>query len=261
MDPQSLVLDVTGDKGFLTWEALRLFSEGGVWSYCHQPDTFSQMQEWTRSFSFNFKPHLMLHNNQEPTGLFTTQGGDQIKFNIIMGYNLSQYELNHLKLILPDLIKHHLSTSYLFVFSEIDTEYRFPLSYLLEKIKPDETKLITLLKEIEFSDQSGETGSKKQGPLEQTLTSLGLSNLYRSSYTLEVKRKLFPKQVQKWLESKGKTNSSLDTLLSLKYKSQAQELKNILLNQLPGEEVIWKQKFNLITQKESLSGLDRLSEN
>lgn len=55
----SLVLDLSGGTGFLTWEACRLSPTGGVWSRCEDADARSSMEEWARHLETLARPELV----------------------------------------------------------------------------------------------------------------------------------------------------------------------------------------------------------
>jgi putative ATPase len=54
----SLVLDLSGGTGFLTWEACRLCPVGGVWTRCDDDSQFKAMGEWARHLETLVRPEL-----------------------------------------------------------------------------------------------------------------------------------------------------------------------------------------------------------
>jgi len=55
----SLVLDLGGGTGFLTWEACRRAPAGGVWSRCEDASQRSSMEEWARHLEVLARPELV----------------------------------------------------------------------------------------------------------------------------------------------------------------------------------------------------------
>ncbi|MBW8889618.1 MAG: AAA family ATPase [Fibrobacteres bacterium] len=55
----SLVLDLGGGTGFLTWEACRRAPAGGVWSRCEDAAQRSTMEEWARHLEVLARPELV----------------------------------------------------------------------------------------------------------------------------------------------------------------------------------------------------------
>ena len=56
----SLVLDLSGGTGFLTWEACRICPAGGVWSRCEDAAQRQAMEEWARHLETLARPELVL---------------------------------------------------------------------------------------------------------------------------------------------------------------------------------------------------------
>jgi putative ATPase len=55
----SLVLDLGGGTGFLTWEACRRAPAGGVWSRCEDAGQRAAMEEWARHLEVLARPELV----------------------------------------------------------------------------------------------------------------------------------------------------------------------------------------------------------
>lgn len=55
----SLVLDLGGGTGFLTWEACRRAPAGGVWSRCDDASRRATMEEWARHLEALARPELI----------------------------------------------------------------------------------------------------------------------------------------------------------------------------------------------------------
>ncbi|MEO7424506.1 MAG: AAA family ATPase, partial [Fibrobacteria bacterium] len=55
----SLVLDMGGGTGFLTWEACRLCPTGGVWSRCDDGEKRKAMDEWARHLEILARPEMI----------------------------------------------------------------------------------------------------------------------------------------------------------------------------------------------------------
>jgi putative ATPase len=57
---ESLVLDLGGHHGFLTWEALRRCVEGGVWCRCDNAAEEAELEAWTKRIDPFSKPQLLV---------------------------------------------------------------------------------------------------------------------------------------------------------------------------------------------------------
>ncbi len=55
----SLVLDLSGGTGFLTWEACRLCPAGGTWARCEDAQKLQAMEEWARHLETLARPELL----------------------------------------------------------------------------------------------------------------------------------------------------------------------------------------------------------
>ncbi len=81
---ESLVLDLGGHHGFLTWEALRRCVEGGVWSRCEDGEDASELAAWTQRIDPLSKPHLLVSTLQNlPKSLQLEK--EVPRFDVVMG--------------------------------------------------------------------------------------------------------------------------------------------------------------------------------
>jgi len=239
----SLVLDVSGEKNFLSWEACRLFSNGGIWSLCSTGKGYKQMKEWTSGFNFNYKPQIVRISDGDPEFAWLGSDKHSLKFNLILGYNLSEGEIKRLKPILLEVRENHLGENFEFVFAEVNTEYYHAIQKIVQFVVPEEREL---LEKIQVLESDFRTRLKsKPGSLQTFLESLGFRNIRYITHTLSIKRKLARAQVEAWLKDEGPSRQVLDHLRDSLSDSDWTKLVDGLLQNLPDREVPWSQEFRV----------------
>lgn len=88
---ESLVLDLGGHHGFLTWEALRRCVEGGVWTRCVTPEDKTELEAWIRRVDPLHRPVLRVASLEDLPAVLATggQSGDGVpRFDAVLGLGL-----------------------------------------------------------------------------------------------------------------------------------------------------------------------------
>jgi len=81
---ESLVLDLGGHHGFLTWEALRRCVEGGVWCRAEDAAEEAELDAWTRRIDPFSKPRILVSSLPDlPQSL--REEKEQPRFDVVMG--------------------------------------------------------------------------------------------------------------------------------------------------------------------------------
>jgi putative ATPase len=81
---ESLVLDLGGHHGFLTWEALRRCVEGGVWTRAETPADETELQAWTRRIDPLSTPRVLVSTLENLPG--SLQREQEVpRFDVVMG--------------------------------------------------------------------------------------------------------------------------------------------------------------------------------
>ncbi len=84
----SLVLDLFGGTGFLTWEACRRSPAGGVWTRCDDEAQRKAMEEWARHLEILSRPELVIASPDGlPAALAGAPGGAP-RFDVLAGLDL-----------------------------------------------------------------------------------------------------------------------------------------------------------------------------
>lgn len=89
---ESLVLDLGGHHGFLTWEALRRSVEGGVWTRCATPEDRTELEAWIRRVDPLHRPVLRVSPLEALPAALGERGGNAgagaPRFDAILGLGL-----------------------------------------------------------------------------------------------------------------------------------------------------------------------------
>jgi hypothetical protein len=85
---ESLVLDLGGHHGFLTWEALRRCVEGGVWTRCENAEEEAELEAWIRRVDPLHRPVPCVSPLESlPVALGTA--GEPPRFDAILGLGVA----------------------------------------------------------------------------------------------------------------------------------------------------------------------------
>lgn len=87
---ESLVLDLGGHHGFLTWEALRRAVEGGVWTRCATPEDRTELEAWIRRVDPLHRPVLRVATLEDLPHVLVADA-DAVgppRFDTILGLNV-----------------------------------------------------------------------------------------------------------------------------------------------------------------------------
>jgi putative ATPase len=93
---ESLVLDLGGHHGFLTWEALRRCVEGGVWSRCEDAAEEAELEAWTKRIDPLSAPRLLVSPLEDlPKSLRLEK--ESPRFDVVMGLGTEPLSLEWMK--------------------------------------------------------------------------------------------------------------------------------------------------------------------
>jgi putative ATPase len=81
------ILDLNARVGLLTWEAVRLAPEGGVWTLAPTAAAAKRLQETSAALPLLHQPHVLAGNPCELRNLLAESGHAETKFEMIVGHN------------------------------------------------------------------------------------------------------------------------------------------------------------------------------
>ena len=81
------VLDLNATAGLLSWEAVRLAPEGGVWTLAPSAKDAVRLAEVSRGLPLLRQPHVLAGNARELRTLLEKAGHDETRFEMIVGHN------------------------------------------------------------------------------------------------------------------------------------------------------------------------------
>ncbi len=238
---ETLLLDLTGGTGFLTWEAIRRCFAGGVWTRCENANQVQAMNEWSKHLALLNRPELFVSPVQNLNEYFSDLKEKPL-FDIIIGLDiLSGIEINQFLKVL----KNRLTENGKIILAE-----KNPVSsqYLSETLNPEHLgkelhkKLLEMEHELRNGKASTLSDFAKKG------------NLIQKDIT--VKRHFTLSQVQKWFEvDSSKIADSIFSVVKNKLpENEYIRFKAITMDTLGGRDINWKQsyEFLIIKSKDSI---------
>ncbi|OGO04862.1 MAG: AAA family ATPase, partial [Chloroflexi bacterium RBG_13_56_8] len=82
-----LILDLNAGTGLLTWEAVRLAPEGGVWSLARDAQTAEALRQQAERLPALQRPTILLGDLDALPGLIASSSQDTVRFDLIVGRN------------------------------------------------------------------------------------------------------------------------------------------------------------------------------
>jgi len=82
------VLDLSGDSGVFTWEALRQTPEGGLWSLVRSQPAAQLLREQSQNLPDLRRPAILIGEPRELPGLLAAQEQGTVRFDAIIGRNI-----------------------------------------------------------------------------------------------------------------------------------------------------------------------------
>jgi putative ATPase len=243
---ESLVLDLSGGTGLLTWEACRRCFAGGVWTRCDDASQVAAMQEWSKHMEVLNRPELFVSSIESLEKFFSSLK-EKPHFDVIAGLDIigrlsgkaedTEHFLNTLKyalaaegrVILAE--KDPQNSQYL---SEIITAYR-----LGEKLHK---QLFSLEKELR---------NRKKSELAQISEKAEKAGFSKSKLVQEdiiVKRHFSAIQVQKWFDmSSDKISDSIFSIVKTELSEKDyNHFKAVTLDVLANHDLNWKQSYEFL---------------
>ncbi len=93
---ESLVLDLGGHHGFLTWEALRRCVEGGVWTRCDDAEEEAELAAWIRRAGPLQQPELRVATLESLPEVLSAEG-EPPRFDAVLGLGIEPPSVEWMK--------------------------------------------------------------------------------------------------------------------------------------------------------------------
>ena len=94
-----LVLDLSGDSGIYTWEALRQVPEGGVWSLVRNAEAGEAIQNRAQTLPELRRPHVVVGTVEQLRQSLQQGGHGDVRFDVITGRSLFTRCENRLEIL------------------------------------------------------------------------------------------------------------------------------------------------------------------
>lgn len=217
---ESLVLDLGGHHGFLTWESLRRCVEGGVWTRCENATEAEELEAWIRRVDPLFRPVLCVssldtlpHVLRTGSGIAgETHGSPQFDAILGLGIDLPEHSPEEwIRGVVATASQAAKGTVWALAcrrppesiawnvwLSDSSPALRDKVFETVERIKT----------QLESSGDSSDSGGRAQTPTpgmawENALRAAGCTKVLRRTHRYEDKRRLTPSQAHAWFVRAG----------------------------------------------------------
>ncbi len=206
---ESLVLDLGGHHGFLTWEALRRAVEGGVWTRCGTPEERTELEAWIRRVDPLHRPVLRVAALEElpdvlaaGTGTDTGEGGVP-RFDVILGLNVAVAEVADAAAWITAL-RDAAAPAATWALASRRPAPDIPWKvWLADASVAVRDAVLAAVREANDASQTSETSdtfAATPGDIwEEAFRTAGFARVQRAVHRYEDKRRLTPTQAREWL--------------------------------------------------------------
>ncbi len=238
----SLVLDLSGGTGFLTWEACRRCPAGGVWARCEDADRLTAMEEWARHLEILARPEMVTATLAAlPSALGAR--AEAPRFDALLGLDLLRRLDKPAKLV--SALRPFAADGALLIWAEANPARSQGFLELLTPGRLGEAVLAKVAG-LEKDWRAGLSASPLD-PLREELESLGLpATCMPGDFT--VRKHFAPAQLRKWFspEAADRPDSLLAKLAGELSAREKAAVEGTLLETLGGPGVEWRQSYDFL---------------
>ncbi|MDB5102559.1 MAG: hypothetical protein JWP91_248 [Fibrobacteres bacterium] len=238
----SLMLDLSGGTGFLTWEACRIAPAGGVWSRCDDAAKRQAMEEWARHLETLARPELLTASLDSLPGELGSRA-ERPRFDAMVGMDLLRLIADPVALV-RDLIPFAAQGGRL-IWAEANPSRSQGFRELLPAGRVPED----LADKVERLEREWRA-ALPPSPLETTQAAL--SGLVQSAVLtprdFSAKKHFSPAQIRKWFapEAAGRPDSLLAKLASELSVRERSILEGVLMDVFAGPGIDWRQSYDFL---------------
>ena len=241
----SLVLDLSGGTGFLTWEACRICSTGGVWARCEDAERLQAMEEWARHLETLARPVLLA---AAPEGLPALLAGqaDKPRFDAMVGMDLLRKTPDPEALALA--LRPFAAPGAVLVWAEANVA----LSQGFKDLLPSDRVDPILIGKVDALEKAWRLGLPSS-PVENLRSALAGKAQWEVppamvSRAYTARKHFAPAQIRKWFapEANDRPDSLLAKLGSELPVRDRAALEAALLDVFAGPGVDWRQSYDFL---------------
>ncbi len=242
----SLVLDLSGGTGFLTWEACRICSAGGVWARCEDAERLQAMEEWARHLETLARPVLLAASPEDLPALLSSQK-DKPRFDAMVGMDLLRKTTDPESLIAA--LRPFAAPGATLVWAEANAAQSQGFTELLPADRVD-AGLIGKVEALEKAWRQGLPLSPWES-LRNSLAGHGEGTSTVVSRTFTTRKHFAPAQIRAWFapEAGNRSGSLLGKLATELSVRERAALETALLDVFAGPGADWRQSYDFLVYR------------
>ncbi len=248
VQPDMLVMDLSGETGFLTWEACRRCRNGGTWSITKKADQYKKLADWTNQFDFFSRPKIILQDLQNWNDSLICDNEQSLKFDRIFAYNIFSPGGQFSPKVLAAIMRKNLSSHGRFF--EVNGRpdkgtpiYRHMVQILEEKMDTGKWGLIAAnIKNIVSIYMEKNKTSNYISFIEE-LEGEGVTIRSSKQKDYAVTRIFKPGQVRAWFIGNSKPSFFNELEKGLE-SNQWEKLSALMMEKLPKRQLSWNQTYD-----------------
>ncbi len=240
----SLVLDLGGGTGFLTWEACRLCPSGGVWSRCDDMENLQRMEEWAGHVESLSRPSLLAASLEDLPATLRKES-EQLRFDAFVGMDLMRKTQDAQAWIVG--LRDFAAPGATLVLAEANASRSQRFTALLSE-KSVDPALLAKVNDLEIAWRS----SKPESQLEKLQRQLTKETEFRPSLVpgnFTVLKHFCPAQIRTWFSpAEEKSKDSFLSIVSAELsRGEQAAIEAALLDLFSGPGVAWSKSYDFLT--------------
>jgi putative ATPase len=246
----SLVLDLSGGTGFLTWEACRLCPTGGTWSRCDDAGKLQAMEEWARHLETLARPELITATLEALPQALAARA-EPPRFDALVGLDiLRRLGGNDEAAAWVGRLKPFAAPGANLVLAEVNSARSQGFRELLPT-QAIPRELAAKVETLESAWRKTLPGSPLEA-LRAALADSGLAGMGTEASIVardfSAKKHFNPSQIRSWfaVQDPGRSDSLLARLAAELSVRERSVLEGVLLDVFSGSGIEWRQSYDFL---------------
>ena len=235
-----LILDLNAGSGLLTWEALRLAPEGGVWALARDARSADTLRRQAAQLSELGRPVILQGDLDDLDALLAEAGYDDVRYDLLVGRNVLTQRADRAAIL--GRLASRLRVGGAVSLAEA-VPRRAQRLYRLVDTSSLDADLVARLIECEeaiYADPDDPMTNWDAADLEAALADAGYTRIQITAREVETEHLVTAEQVARWFGvSEGSRPTYGQHLAKGLAEDEVARVRGLLLRQLAGQTVSW----------------------
>ena len=244
-----LVLDLRGDSGLLTWEALRRVPEGGVWTIAGTDRAARALQQQAAACPQLRKPQILRGDPANAAQLLAQAGARDVAFDVVVGRNVLADRADRVQFLAE--LRQQLRSGARLCIAETIPRYTQRLYDLIDLHRLDEGLAGRLVRAEEtiYENPDDPMVNWDEGDLVAWMEKAGLENVRADTHEDICDQPITDELLGRWFATESRTGrpSYAHRLRAELSEQDLVTVEALFRQQLQGTVVKWKMRTSVLT--------------